>query len=95
MDFLTARLRQVLENLISMGFELPIHFALISTNGVILAGNFELSGNGNVVDTQFVAEHYPHEEGMVLPIHVMFADSRGEATRVCIESQPEPVAPIQ
>jgi len=94
-DFITEKLRQVLETLISTGFELPIRFALISTNGVILAGHFEFSANGAAVDTRFVAEHFPQDNGMSLPINIMFTDNRGEATRVCIESRPGRESPVQ
>jgi len=94
-DFITEKLRQVLETLISTGYEMPIRFALISVNGVILAGHFELSGNGAAVDTRFVAEHFPNETGMCLPINIMFTDSRGEATRVHIGSYPEKTSHVQ
>jgi len=94
-DLVTDKLQLALETLIATGFELPIRFALISTNGVILAGHFELAPNGETVDTRFVAEHYPQNDGMALPINIMFADRRGAATRVCIESQASKAASIQ
>ncbi len=95
MDLVTEKLQHALETLIATGFELPIRFALISMNGVILAGHFELAPNGDAVDTRFVAEHFPHHDGMALPIHIMFADNRGAATRVCIEGHASKAASIQ
>lgn len=95
MDFVTEKLQQTLQQLIATGYELPIRFALISTNGVILAGQFQLSATRDAVETNFITEHDPRREGMLLPINIMFADSRGSATRVCIESQASEATSIQ
>jgi hypothetical protein len=92
-DFLTHQLTAVLEQLLGSGFELPIHFAMISTNGSVMAGTFTTGEEG--LDCRIVAQHLADPRGFEVPINIMFTDIRGEAARVCIEKQEQERFTIQ
>jgi hypothetical protein len=80
---------QLLEELLERGFTLPLCFTVVGSNGGILAGRYRADEEG--LAAEFVAEDMPDGKGLALPINIMFVDSRGEAARVLLGANAEPV----
>ena len=71
MDPLTEAIGEKLEVLHERGWEFPIYAVTVSTNGCINAVEFT-ENEGRIVMT-----YNPNNEGLRVPIHMMFVDSSG------------------
>jgi len=75
---------RILAHLLSVDhFILPIRFAIVSSNGVVVAGE-HIDGDDGYLETTFLVEYFPEgTQLMDTPINIMFTDSTGnKAARV-------------
>jgi hypothetical protein len=87
----TASIQQLLDK----GFEMPIHFAAVGTNGSVIAGTFRFSQGGKDLDCQ-ITVHPPHH-GLTAPVNIMYVDRRGETALVVLrrfEGEPRTEQPV-
>jgi hypothetical protein len=81
-----------IRQLLDSGFEMPIHFAAVGTNGAVVAGTYRVASRGRSFECQITVET-KRPEGLTAPINVMYVDCRGEAAVVVLRpSASEPVA---
>jgi hypothetical protein len=76
---------RLLEALIAQGYQLPIHCAVLGANGSLIAVLFQQVAGEDAL-TSICTGHHFLDEGFVLPVNMLFVDSRGQATRVLVES---------
>jgi hypothetical protein len=82
-----SSIRQLLDS----GFEMPIHFAAVGTNGAVVAGTYQPATHGRSLQCQITVQT-TNPEGLTAPVNVMYVDRRGEAALVVLRpSQEEPV----
>jgi hypothetical protein len=74
-----ASVRQLLRK----GFEMPIHFAAVGTNGSVLAGTFRSSRSVDDFDCQITVQP-SGVEGLTAPVNIMYVDRKGEAALVVL-----------
>jgi hypothetical protein len=90
----TAAVRQLLHR----GFEMPIHFAAMGTNGSVVAGTFRFSRRGDDFDCQITTQPYTMED-LTAPVNIMYVDRKGEAALVVVrpleDEQPEQEPMVQ
>lgn len=88
-----ASLRQLLDT----GFEMPIHFAAVDTNGSVVAGTYRrASRRGHGFDCRITVQNVS-PEGLTAPVNIMYVDRRGEAALVVLRPsrhQQSPSPPI-
>jgi hypothetical protein len=72
-------IRQLLES----GFEMPIHFAAVGTNGAVLAGTYRAVAHGRSFECQITVQTMK-PEGLTAPVNVMYVDRRGEAALIVL-----------
>jgi hypothetical protein len=85
---MAKEIRVALEKLLDEGWELPIHFAMISVNGCIMAGSYEMQNDDTILPK--VVTHHAPQPGFILPVNLMFVDSKtGEAVRMIFERDAE------
>jgi hypothetical protein len=75
---LADALRMMLDDL---GFELPLHFAAIASNGAVMAGTYRLDEAGGELACRVTVEP---TDMVTTPVNIMYVDARGEAARVVI-----------
>jgi hypothetical protein len=80
-----------IEHLLASGFELPIHFAAVGTNGAVVAGTFCAAAHGRLFDCRITMQTM-EPEGLTAPVNVMYVDRRGEAALVVV--RPSQAAPV-
>jgi hypothetical protein len=73
-DDSAASVRQLLHK----GFEMPIHFAAVGTNGSVVAGTFNFSRNRDDFDCRITIQPSA-VEGLTAPVNIMYVDRKGEA----------------
>jgi hypothetical protein len=71
------------EQLLHKGFEMPIHFAAVGTNGSVVAGTFSSSLSGDDFDCQITIQPAA-AEGLTAPVNIMYVDRKGEAALVVL-----------
>jgi hypothetical protein len=71
------------QQLLDGGFEMPIHFAAVGTNGSVVAGTYRSSPNGRGFDCRITVEA-AKPEGLTAPINIMYVDRKGEAALVVL-----------
>ncbi|MGB8298980.1 MAG: hypothetical protein WCG85_26415 [Polyangia bacterium] len=76
---------KLLEALLAQGYQLPIHCAVLGANGSLIAVLFQKIVGDDGLSSVCTGHHFL-DEGFVLPVNMLFVDSRGEATRVLVES---------
>jgi hypothetical protein len=76
---------RILEVLLERGYRLPIHCAVMGVNGSLIAALFSKTDGEDRFSTSCTAQHFV-DEGFVLPVNMLFVDSRGEAMRVLVEA---------
>ena len=74
----TASVRRLLDS----GFELPIHFAAVGTNGSVVAGTFSRVGQGHELDCSITVE--TGDQGLTAPINIMYVDRKGLSALVVV-----------
>jgi hypothetical protein len=85
MDALISALQSALAEMLEAGFELPFHVAVVSRNGAFRTLTFTAGDSG--LDAHFWHSHVPEgHPGFALPVNMMVVDSRGEASRVVIDT---------
>jgi hypothetical protein len=78
-----ASVRQLLRK----GFEMPIHFAAVGTNGSVVAGTFRFSRSRDDFDCQITIQPSV-VESLTAPINIMYVDRKGEAALVVLRPSP-------
>ena len=78
-------LARIIETLLERGYVPPIHCAVLGVNGSLVAALFQRVAGEDRFSTTCTAQYFL-DEGFLLPINILFVDSRGEAMRVLIES---------
>jgi len=71
------------QQLLDTGFEMPIHFAAMGTNGSVVAGTFQFSPDGQGFDCQITVQT-ANPEGLTAPVNIMYVDCKGEAALVVL-----------
>jgi hypothetical protein len=80
-----------IRQLLDSGFEMPIHFAAVGTNGAVVAGTYRAASHGRSFTCQITVET-TCPEGLTAPVNVMYVDCRGVAALVVLRPSPsEPV----
>ena len=72
-----------IQKLIEGGFEMPIHFAAVGTNGAIVAGTYTPSKNGQGFECQITVQALK-QEGLTAPVNILYVDRRGESAVVVL-----------
>jgi hypothetical protein len=81
-----------IKQLLDRGFEMPIHFAAVGTNGSVVAGTYRALS----ADPGFYCEITAQTlgmEGMTAPVNIMYVDSKGESAHVVLRQLPS--APLE
>jgi hypothetical protein len=73
-----ASVRQLLDG----GFEMPIHFVAMGTDGSVVVGTYRLSPDREL-DCQITIPP-PKEEGLSAPVNIMYVDHNGKAALVVV-----------
>jgi hypothetical protein len=80
-----------IRQLLNSGFEMPIHFAAVGTNGAVVAGTYRAAPQGGSFECQ-IAVRAMKQEGLTAPVNVMYVDRRGEAALIVLRpTKEEPV----
>ena len=72
-----------IRQLLDSGFEMPIHFAAVGTNGAVVAGTYRASPHGRSFECQITVQTMK-PEGLTAPVNVMYVDRRGEAALIVL-----------
>ena len=81
--------RDSIQQLLNHGFELPIHFAALGTNGSVVAGTYSSSGRGGFgLDCQITVR--TEGQDLTSPVNIMYVDRRGESALIVLRQQPGP-----
>ena len=75
-----------IRELLAMGFEMPVHFVAMGTDGSIFAGTVH-SQAGNGFDCRITIP--PNPRGLAAPVNIMYVDCRGEAALVVLRPATE------
>jgi hypothetical protein len=75
---------QSIKELLASGFELPIHFAAVGTNGAVVAGTYRAAAHRRSFECQITMQT-PEPEGLTAPVNVMYVDRRGKAALVVLK----------
>jgi hypothetical protein len=78
-------LARIIETLLERGYVPPIHCAVLGVNGSLIAALFHKVEGEDRFSSTCTAQYFL-DEGFVLPINMLFVDSRGEAMRVLVET---------
>ena len=70
--------------LLDQGFQMPIHFAAVGTNGSIVAGTYRPLSHSGGFDCAITVET---SDGLTAPLNVMFIDSQGKSAIVVLQQQ--------
>ena len=71
------------QELLDRGFEMPIHFAAVGTNGSVVAGTFQFSPDNQALDCQITVQK-SKPEGLTAPVNIMYVDRKGESALVVL-----------
>jgi hypothetical protein len=71
------------QQLLDAGFEMPIHFAAVGTNGGVVAGTYQFSPDGQGFDCKITIQASTLE-GLAAPVNIMYVDCKGEAALVVL-----------
>jgi len=75
------------QQLIDHGFEMPIHFAAVGTNGSVVTGTYRRSTrNGEKFECEITAR--TKDNTLTPPINIMYVDCKGESARVVVRQLP-------
>ena len=75
-----------IQQLIEHGFEMPIHFAAVGTNGSVVTGTYRQSRPSAAFDCQITAR--TEDKDLTPPINIMYVDSRGESALIVVRQLP-------
>jgi hypothetical protein len=88
-DKMAKGLGEVLDTLLEKGFEPPLYWALIASNGAMLTGCYEPCAEGESLQAKLLFEHYPdrlHPRFMRMPFNMMFVDGTGRVSRLTMRA---------
>ena len=83
MESLIYDSRASVQQLLDGGFEMPIHFAAVGTNGSVVAGTYRSSPNGRGFDCRITVQT-SKPEGLTAPVNIMYVDRKGESAVVVL-----------
>lgn len=72
-----------IQKLLDGGFEMPIHFAAVGTNGAVVAGTYKPSLHGHGFECRITVQA-TEQEGLTAPVNIMYVDRRGESALVIL-----------
>ena len=72
-----------IRQLLSKGFEMPIHFAAVGSNGSICGGTFRFASAEQELDCAITVQS-SSPEGLTAPVNIMYVDCKGEAALVVL-----------
>jgi len=72
-----------IQELLDRGFELPIHFAAVGSNGSVVAGTYRPLDDASGLDCRITAQT-GDADGLTAPVNIMFVDRRGESAVVVV-----------
>jgi hypothetical protein len=88
MDKLAQHLSSLLQQLLSDGWMLPFHFAMIDVHGALVFGTYTDAGNGQLASVIDARYHPPgRPKTMKMPINVMLTDSSGRVTGLGVNNE--------
>ena len=76
-----------IQQLLERGFEMPIHFAAVGTNGLVVAGTYLASARGGGFDCRITVQ--TEGKGLTSPVNIMYVDRRGESALVVLRQSPD------
>jgi hypothetical protein len=80
-----------IRQLLNSGFEMPIHFAAVGTNGAVVAGTHRAAPHGGSFECRITVRTMK-QEGLTAPVNVTYVDRRGKAALIVLRpAQAEPV----
>jgi hypothetical protein len=82
------------QQLLDRGFEIPIYFAALGTNGSVFAGTFLPSPDGHGLDCQITIQP-DSDEGLTAPVNIMYVDRKGEAAMFVLRPSADESAPTR
>ena len=71
------------QQLLDRGFQMPIHFAAVGTNGSLIAGTYRALSGGHGFDCLITVENY-NPDGLTAPVNIMYVDREGEAALIVL-----------
>lgn len=77
-----------IKQLLDRGFEMPIHFAAVGTNGSVVAGTYRSLSGGPGFCCQITAQTLDME-GLTAPVNIMYVDSKGESALLVLRQLPD------
>src|SRR5262245_8837637 len=94
MDSMIYNSAESIQKLLDGGFEMPIHFAAVGTNGAVVAGTYRPSPYGQGFECQITVQEMK-QDGLTAPVNIMYVDRRGESALVVLrDSQKRHSSPI-
>lgn len=88
MDSVIYDSRDSIQQLLNKGFEMPIHFAAVGTNGSVVAGTYRRPARGRGFDCQITVQ--TRGQSLTSPVNIMYVDRRGESALVVLRQLPDP-----
>lgn len=80
--------RESVLQLLEHGFQMPIHFAAIGTNGSVVAGTYSSSGrDGAGLDCHITVR--TKGQNLTSPVNIMYVDRRGESALIVLREKPD------
>ena len=76
------------KKLLDRGFEMPIHFAALGTNGAAVTGTYRFLSDRSEFECQITAQS-PDPDGMTAPVNIMYVDSKGECAHSVVRQIPD------
>ena len=88
MSDLARNLAKIIQELIDRGWQSPICFAALGTNGFVQTGAYAIDEEAQQWTFQNGLSQMPaDEEDIRLPINIMLVNTEGEAVRVVLSSK--------
>lgn len=82
--------RDSIQQLLDHGFEMPIHFAAVGTNGSVVAGTYRRSRrNGARFDCQITVRTEDHD--LTSPVNIMYVDRRGKSALIVLRNSQDAI----
>ena len=76
------------KQLLDRGFEMPIHFAALGTNGAAVTGTYRFLSDRSGLECEITAQT-PDPEGMTAPVNIIYVDSKGECAHLVLRQIPD------
>ena len=76
------------QQLLDRGFEMPIHFVAVGTNGSVVGGTYHRTSNDRDLVCEITIQS-TNPNGLTAPVNIMYVDRRGESAVVVLRQTPE------